>query len=94
MTALTPKSLEERARELVAEINGWKREDYERPRNEVIRMNGGAEFVLLTEAIVTALREVRHSALEDAAAYCEAWETEGKRLAAAIRALEDSHEGK
>lgn len=45
----------EKAIEIVADIQGWKREDYERPRDEITRMHGGAEFNLLTEAIERAL---------------------------------------
>jgi hypothetical protein len=72
---------ETRTREIVAKINKTMSiADYGKPGMIYL---GGDE----TRVIASAFDEAYARGIEDCAVYCEQWETEGKRLASALRAL-------
>ena len=68
---MTRKELREKAERLVADVQGWKEEDYKRPRHEVIKMHGGATFVSLVEAIESFGLEIARAVAEDCAKVVE-----------------------
>lgn len=93
---MTRKELREKAERLVADVQGWKEEDYKRPRHEVIKMHGGATFVSLVEAIESFGLEIARAVAEECANLvlcCEESICNNKKLASKIREYAKRLEG-